>query len=85
MRSRLLEITQGSKDEFIVKKLFQEFDQNNNGFLSAYDLDLMMKKLDAQTASHVVAPALSKIDRNESGYIELEDFKKFLYHDPYPL
>ncbi len=45
LRNKLLERTQGSKDELLMLKLFKEFDINGNSYLGGYDVDLMLKKL----------------------------------------
>lgn len=45
----------------------------------------MMKKLECGCHPHVVGPALDKLDRNKSGYLEFDDFKLFVAKDPYPI
>ena len=44
-----------------------------------------MKKLGLKVDPMTVAPALEKIDRNKSGYLEYDDFKELVSRDPYPL
>ena len=85
LRFKILEKSQATKDEYLLKKLFDECDVNKNGCLGTYDLDLMMKKLGVPTQAIVVAPVLEKIDRNKSGYLEYDDFKEFVSRDPYPI
>ena len=53
----------------MLNKLYAEFDSNKNGCLGAYELDIMMKKLEAPVNAKVVAPILEKLDRNKSGYL----------------
>lgn len=57
---------------------------NGNSYLGGYDVDLMLKKLGVGVESRLVEPILARIDKNQSGYIEFDEFKKFLYHHPYP-
>lgn len=45
----------------------------------------MMKKLEVPVAPRIVEPALQKLDKNQTGYIEYEEFKKFLFFDPWPV
>ena len=45
----------------------------------------MLKKLGAGAAPKIVDPLLDKIDTNKSGFIEYEEFKKYLFVDPYPI
>jgi len=43
----------------------------------------MMKKLGVDADGTVKETIHQRIDKNNSGYIEFEEFKKFLYYDPY--
>lgn len=45
----------------------------------------MMKKLEVPVPPRVVEPILEKLDKNKSGYIEYEEFKQFLFFDPWPV
>lgn len=69
LRFKLIEKTQGSKDEFIVRKLFDEFDANKNLYLSSYDLNLMLTKLGIQLEPVLVEKVHERLDKNTSGYI----------------
>ena len=84
LRLKLIEKSQGTKDELLIRKLFEQFDQSGNFYLSAYDLDYMMKKLGVVADGAVTEAIHQRIDKNNSGYIEFQEFKKFLYYDPYP-
>jgi Ca2+-binding EF-hand superfamily protein len=44
----------------------------------------MLKKLGVDASGVVAETIHQRIDKNNSGYIEFEEFKKFLYYDPYP-
>ena len=68
-----------------MKKLFNDFDENRNGFISPFELDLMLKKLELPIKELAVEPLFRKLDKNNSGYIEYDEFKKFLFFDPYPV
>lgn len=69
IRFKLIEKTQGSKDEFIVRKVFDEFDMNKNFYLSSYDLSLMVKKLGLELSPLVIEKIHERTDKNHSGYI----------------
>jgi Ca2+-binding EF-hand superfamily protein len=45
LRHKLIQKTNGTNDEFLLKKLFTGFDENKNGYISAFELDLMLKRL----------------------------------------
>lgn len=69
----------------MLNKLYAEFDFNKNGCLGAYEVDLMMKKLEVAVSAKVVGPILERLDRNKSGYLEFDDFKELVFRDPYPI
>lgn len=85
LRAKLIQKSQGTKDELLVRKLFEEFDLNQNYSIGSYELDLLFKKLNVQAYPKLVDPLLEKIDTNKSGFIEYEEFKAYLFNDPYPL
>ena len=85
LRFKLIQKTQGTQDEYLLRKLFEEFDRNKNSSIGTYELDLMLKKVGVPVAPRFVEPMLVKLDKNCSGYIEYEEFKKFIFFDPYPI
>lgn len=84
-RFKLIQKTQGTNDEFMMRKLFQQFDQNQNQAIGAYELDLMLKKLEIPAPPHLVSPLLEIFDRNKTGMIEYAEFREFIFFDPYPV
>lgn len=58
MRAKLVEKSQGTKDEYLLRKLFEQFDLNQNNSMGPYELDLMLKKLGAGAAARIVDPLL---------------------------
>ena len=69
LRYKLIEKTQGSKDEFIVRKVFDQYDSNKNFYLSSYDLSCMLKSLDVNLEAALVEKVHERLDKNGSGYI----------------
>ena len=45
LRYRFIQRSQGTKDDLLIRKLFEEFDENRNQNWGPYDLDLAMKKM----------------------------------------
>ena len=52
-----------------MKKLFKEFDETNNGYISPIELDLMLKKLELPIPAESVEPLFKRLDKNKSGFI----------------
>jgi Ca2+-binding EF-hand superfamily protein len=44
----------------------------------------MVKKLGLSVEARYIDSLLAKMDGNRSGYVEFDDFKKFLFNNPYP-
>ena len=45
----------------------------------------MLIKLEIPTEQRMVKPLMSKLDRNKNGVVEFDEFKNFLFFDPYPI
>lgn len=69
----------------MLRKLFDSYDKNKNGLIGAYELDLMMKKLEMPVEARLVNPLLEKLDKNKTGFIEYDELKRFVFFDPYPV
>ena len=85
LRYRLIEKSQATKDDLLIRKLFEEFDENRNFNYGPYDVDKMMRKLGLKVDPILTEAIHQKMDKNQSGFVELGDFKEFLLTDPYPL
>ena len=72
LRFKLIEKTQGSKDEFVIRKLFDEYDCNKNFYLSPYDLSQMLIRQGINLEAHLVEKVHERLDKNSSGYIEFD-------------
>lgn len=83
MRFKLIQMTGGTHEEYILKQLFSEFDTNKNGVLGEDELYTMLVKLEIPTEKRLVQPLLKKLDKNNSGVVEYDEFKNFLFFDPY--
>lgn len=55
-----------------MRKLFDHYDENKNGFISPFELDLMLKQLELPISSDLVEPLFRKLDKNNSGNIEYD-------------
>jgi len=83
LRFKLIQKSKGTNDEFLLTKLFNEFDENKNGYISSFELDLMLKRLELPVPAEIVEPLFKTLDKNQSGYIEYDEFKRFIFFDPF--
>lgn len=83
LRFKLIQKSKGTNDEFLLRKLFSEYDENRNGYISSLELDLMLKKLELPVAEAIVEPLFRVLDKNHSGFIEYDEFKTFIFFDPF--
>lgn len=84
IRQRLIQKTVGNHDEYILRKIFNDFDINKNGNLSLEELYAMMIKLEIPIQKKFLAPIFKKFDKNGNGIIEFEEFVNYLINNPYP-
>ena len=84
LRYKLIQLSKGSQDEFLLRKLFKEFDISNSGYLTLDDLSAMMVRLEAPLNPNYLAAVFSYIDKNKSGYVEFEEFVNLVVNNPFP-
>lgn len=61
-----------------VKKVFNRFDANGDGKISASELTDVMKALGSETSPEEVARMMEEIDTDRDEFINLEEFAGFL-------
>ena len=83
MRAKLLDFSNGSSEEMILRNTFREFDRNENGVLTADELSALLVRLQMSVDRKFLTALLNKFDRNGNGVIEFEEFCNFLINDPY--
>ena len=83
LRHKLLDFANHGTEELVLKNVFREFDLNENGVLSADELQAMLVKLQISVERRYISALLKKFDRNGNGVIEFDEFSNFLIHDPY--
>lgn len=84
LRYKLIQLSKGSQDEYLLRKLFKEFDINKSGYLTLDDLSAMMVRLESPLNSNYLAAVFTFVDKNKSGYIEFEEFVNLVVNNPFP-
>lgn len=83
MRQRLLMISNNSQEEFVLRKIFKDFDTNNSGTITVDELGAMLAKLQISVERKYISAMIKTLDTNNSGMLEFEEFATFLLYDPY--
>jgi Ca2+-binding EF-hand superfamily protein len=83
MRQRLLMISNSSQEEFVLRKIFKDFDSNGSGTITIDELGAMLAKLQISVERKYISAMIKVLDKNNSGMLEFEEFANFLLYDPY--
>lgn len=83
MRQRLLMVSNSSQEEFVLRKIFKDFDLNNSGAITLDELTAMLAKLGISVERKYVNGLMKALDTNQTGQLEFDEFSAFLLYDPY--
>lgn len=83
MRQRLMVISNNSQEEYVLKKLFKDFDINGNGTLALDEMAALLAKLGISVERQYIQAMIRVLDKNNTGMLEFEEFSTFLLYDPY--
>jgi Ca2+-binding EF-hand superfamily protein len=83
MRQRLLVLSNNSQEEYILRKIFKDFDLNQSGSITLDELTAMLAKLGISVERKYIQAMLRELDSNKTGMLEFEEFATFLLYDPY--
>jgi Ca2+-binding EF-hand superfamily protein len=67
MRQRLVSLSNGSQEEYVLRDMFRTFDRDNNGYLTINELAGMLAKLGVEVSKDGVIGVLNELDTNKSG------------------
>ena len=84
LRYKLIQRSNNSQDEFLLRKLFRDFDLNKSGYLTLDELQAMMIRLETPVNINYLAAVFAYLDQNKSGYIEFDEFANLIVNDPFP-
>lgn len=77
MQSQLQNLTGGSKDGNLVRKVFDDFDLNQNDMITIDEFANMVAKLEISIERKYLRGIMRGIDTNKSGAIEFDEFYAF--------
>ena len=77
VHSQLTNLTGGSGDEGLIRKIFDDFDLNQNEKITIDEFANMVAKLEISVERKYLRGILREIDSNKSGAIEFDEFFNF--------
>lgn len=83
IRQRLLSMSNESSDEYVLRKVFNYFDVNESGNITIDELTAMVAKLKISVERKYLSGVMKKIDSDNNGSIEFNEFLNFVIMDPY--
>lgn len=78
-----MEMFNNSTEEFVLRKIFANFDSNDSGTITIDELAAMIANLKLSCERKFLYGIFKLIDTNNSGGIEFEEFLNYLVNDPY--
>jgi len=83
IRQRLLTMSNSSSDEYILLQIFSSFDTNDSGNITIDELAGMVAKLKLSVERKYLNGVMKRIDSDNNGAIEFNEFANFIIMDPY--
>jgi Ca2+-binding EF-hand superfamily protein len=83
MRHKLTLLSNGNQEEFTLRNLYRSFDKNNNGTICLNELTGLLAKLKIAADNRTTVALFKRLDLNNSGTLEFEEFCKLVIEDPY--
>jgi Ca2+-binding EF-hand superfamily protein len=77
VNSQLRNLTSGSTDEGLLKKIYDDFDLNQNGMITIDEFANMVAKLEISVERKYLRGIFRHIDLNKSGAVEFDEFANF--------
>ena len=71
------------QEEFVLRELFRTYDRNSNGVLTLDELRGMLNRLNLGASDDLLQALMLKMDVNNNGQIEFEEFQRFIVLDRY--
>lgn len=65
----------------VLRNIFSHFDTNKSGDLTVDELGGMLAQLQISCERKYISALLKKMDNNNNGVVEFEEFVKFVIHN----
>jgi len=82
MRLKLNNLSK-TQDEYMLRKMFKDFDSSNSNSLTPDELLAMLYKLGISVERKYLMSLFKRFDSNKNGTIEFEEFCTFITNNPY--
>jgi len=83
IRQKLRDFSGQQTEEMVLRNVFREFDLNENGVMTADELQALLVRFQMSVDRKYIQALLAKFDRNKNGVIEFDEFVNFIINDPY--
>ena len=83
LRAKLILKSNKSIEEYTLRNIFRSFDMDSNGVLSVSEVRGLASALGVKATDSELNALFVRLDKNQSGVIEFEEFQKELLEDPY--
>lgn len=83
IREKLLSKSNQSTDEYVLRQIFNYFDTNESGTITIDELAVMVSKLQISVDRRYLNGLMKRIDADNNGCIEFNEFLNFIIMDPY--
>ena len=77
VHDQLVGLTGGSQDELLIRKIYDDFDLNQNGMITIDEFANMVAKLEISVERKYLRGIFREIDLDKSGAIEFNEFYNF--------
>ena len=67
----------------MLRNIFRTYDLDNSGAISINELAGLLAYLKVEYEARELKAIMDEIDKNNSGYLEFEEFSQFLLYNPY--
>lgn len=83
MRYKLIQKSHSQNEEYLLRKIYGDFDSHRSGTISLNELNAIFLKLDVPISKKHLQLFFDKFDTNKTGHAEFDEILNFILYDPY--